>query len=60
MNTAGTPAGPASSATRRVVEPYFPIHDTPTRADSQYKTVELPNPVTQDVADLFNQLFGRR
>ncbi|MEO6810424.1 MAG: hypothetical protein ABI353_15020 [Isosphaeraceae bacterium] len=58
--TAGAPADPALSAARKVVESYFPVHDTPTHAVSQHKTVELPEPVTEDVADLFNQLFGRR
>jgi hypothetical protein len=35
------------------------VHDTPTRADPLHRTVELPKPVTAEVAALFNQIFGR-
>src|SRR5438876_152085 len=58
--TAGRPRGAASSALRSRVEPHFRVHDTPTRADPLHRTVELPKPVTQEVADLLNTLFGRR
>ena len=37
----------------------FPVHDTPTRHDPQHRTVELPKPVTHEVAELFNRLLGR-
>jgi len=57
--TAGVPRGPASTASRRSVEEHFRVHDTPTRSDPLHRTVELPKPVTQDVAELFNRLFGR-
>ncbi len=57
--TAGIPRGPASAASRPDVEQHFRIHDTPTRADPLHRTVELPKPITQQTADLFNQLFGR-
>jgi hypothetical protein len=57
--TGGTPTAPASLAPRALVEQHFRVHDTPTRADPLHCTVELPKPVTQEVADLFNQLFGR-
>ncbi len=58
--TAGTPIGPASAAARIVVEESFRVHDTPTRADRLHRTIELPNPVTDEVADAFNDAFGRR
>jgi hypothetical protein len=58
--TAGTPIGPASSATRDAVEEHFKVYDTPTRADALHRTVELPKPVTPGAADLFNQVFGRK
>ena len=58
--SAGPPIGPASQAWRRVVEQRFRVHDTPTRADPLHQTIELPKPVTGEIADLFNQLFGRR
>ncbi|MFO0841146.1 MAG: hypothetical protein U0797_01955 [Gemmataceae bacterium] len=32
---------------------------TPTRADDDHHTVVLPEPVTKDVADLFNAILGR-
>jgi hypothetical protein len=56
---AGSPRGRASSSTREAVEDHFSVHDTPTRADPWHRTVELPKPVTREIADLFNQLFGR-
>jgi RHS repeat-associated protein len=57
--TAGQPKGESSSAARGSVEQSFPVHDTPTRADPLHRTVELPKPVTKQVADLFNRIFGR-
>jgi hypothetical protein len=57
--TAGIAKGPASSADRADVERVFPVHDTPTRADRWHRTVELPEPVTQETADQFNRLFKR-
>jgi hypothetical protein len=57
--TAGTPVGPASVANRGDVEREFPVHDTPTRSDPLHKTVELPKPVDDEIADRFNRLFGR-
>jgi|GEM_PF-1065824 len=49
----------ASSAERAVIEKAFKVHDTPTMRDPLHRTVELPNPVTKAVADMFNRLFGR-
>jgi hypothetical protein len=57
--TAGPPGGPASQAARSSVEQHFPVHNTPTRADPLHRTVELPKPVTEAAADLFNRIFGR-
>jgi RHS repeat-associated protein len=57
--TAGQPTAPASSASRSSVEGQFKVHDTPTRNDPLHRTVELPKPVTQRIADIFNKLFGR-
>ena len=57
--SAGTPTCPGSAARRSEVEKQFHVHDTPTRADPLHRTVELPKPVTKDVADIFNDLFGR-
>jgi hypothetical protein len=55
--TARTPRYPAPSAKRSDVEKHFSVHNTGT--DPFHRTVELPKPVTQEVADLFNRLFGR-
>jgi hypothetical protein len=56
-------AGPApadsSAADRAAVENAFRVHDTPTRNDPLHRTVELPRPVTQEIAYRFNKLFGR-
>jgi hypothetical protein len=57
--TEGSTSGAVSQAERAAVEEHFPVHDTPTRADPLHRTVELPKPVTKQVADLFNRLFGR-
>lgn len=57
--TAGIAPGPASSAPRSLVEQHFRVHDTARDADPLHRTVELPKPITQQTADLFNQLFGR-
>jgi len=48
-----------SHAGRREVESLFRVHETPTRQDSMHRTVELPSPITREVAQLFNALFGR-
>jgi RHS repeat-associated protein len=58
--TGGTPSGPGSSAGRSTVEGQFPVHNTPTNADPLHRTVELPKPVTQKAAEIFNALFGRK
>jgi hypothetical protein len=58
--TAGESDRPYSQAPRGEVEKSFPVHDTPTRKDPLHRTVELPKPVTKDIGDLFNLLFGRR
>jgi hypothetical protein len=57
--TAGTPIGAASIAERAEVERHFPVHTTPTYSDPLHRTVELPKPVTEDVAKKFNEVFGR-
>jgi hypothetical protein len=57
--TAGETGAPCSSAARKIVEDHFRVHDTPTRREPLHRTVDLPKPVTQGVADLFNRLFGR-
>ena len=57
--TAGAATGPASAAGRDEMRKYFVVHDTPTRNDPLHRTIELPKPVTEEVARRFNQLFGR-
>jgi len=56
--TARTPRRPAPSAARSLVEQHFPVHNT--GSDPLHRTVELPKPVTEEVAELFNRLFGRQ
>ena len=51
----------AVSATRRALEEAgFEVRHTPTRADPNHHTVQLPKPVTDAVADSLNQIFGRK
>jgi hypothetical protein len=58
--TAATVEGKeVSTASRAAVEQYFTVHNTPTTADPLHRTIELPNPVTQPIAVIFNKLFGR-
>jgi hypothetical protein len=47
---------PHSRAARTFVEQHFKVHNTlgPT-----HRTIELPKPVTDEVAALFNRVFGR-
>lgn len=57
--TARATNAPAAAAPRSAVEARFRVHDTPSRRDPLHRTVELPRPVTPEVADEFNRLFGR-
>ena len=45
------------SASAAEIEEKFALHKT--GANPFHYTIELPKPVTQEVADLFNGLFGR-
>lgn len=55
--TAKRPRRPAPSAHRSEIEKHFAVHNT--GRDPAHRTIELPKPVTQEVADQFNRLFGR-
>ncbi len=58
--SATTQETPASAkAERSSTEEHFRVLDTPTIMNPEHKTIELPKPVTDEVADLFNGLFGR-
>jgi hypothetical protein len=57
--TARSTDKPAGTARRADVAAHFPVLDTPSRRDPSHRTIELPKPVTAEVADLFNRLFGR-
>jgi hypothetical protein len=54
-----SPNEEVSNATRIDVEKIFRVHETPTRSDPLHRTVELPKPITPEVAEQFNRLFGR-
>jgi hypothetical protein len=47
----------AASAFRADIEAHFVVHKT--GRNRFHYTIELPDPVTDEVADLFNVLFGR-
>jgi hypothetical protein len=55
--TARDSDAPARTALRSDVEKVFRIHDTPSRRDSLHRTVELPQPITDDVVAEFARLF---
>jgi hypothetical protein len=57
--TARDTSAPAGRGPRGEVEKVFRVHNTPSRRDPLHRTVELPRPVTPDVADTFNRLFRR-
>ena len=57
--TARETTATVGSATRSEIERHFTVHDTPSRRDKGHRTVELPKPVTLEVAEAFNRLFGR-
>jgi RHS repeat-associated protein len=57
--TAAKVEGNVSTASRASVEQYFTVHNTGTIADPLHRTIELPKPVTQPIAVIFNKLFGR-
>ena len=57
--TAGTPRyEPHQEVPRSVIEEHFPVHDTPLPTDPLHRTVELPHPVTADIALLWNIVWG--
>ena len=60
-STTRPPAGtPCSSASCSELESAgFSVHRTPSRRDAGHVTIELPKPVTKEVADAFNTVFGR-
>ncbi|MEH6414648.1 hypothetical protein [Pseudomonas sp. CGJS7] len=54
------PDMPCSSETCGQLEAAgFKVHDTPTRADKNHKTIEMPKPVTKEDAKKFNRAFER-
>jgi RHS repeat-associated protein len=54
------PSGPCSSAScSRLKAAGFPVRATPTKADAGHVTIEMPKPVTKEVADDFNKTRGR-
>jgi len=48
---------PGSRALRSEVEKFFRVRNTGT--NPLHRTIELPKPVTKEIADQFNRLFGR-
>ena len=50
----------ASFATKQAFQDAgFKVHLTPTRNDPFHHTVELPDPVTAEIATKFNEILGR-
>jgi hypothetical protein len=60
LRLAKDPADAVSAARNALEEAGFPVRYTPTRNDPFHHTVQLPKPVTQQVVDLFNSIFGRK
>lgn len=52
--------GDRVEATRRAFgQAGFEVRFTPTKRDSDHHTVQLPKPVTEEVATRFNRVLGR-
>jgi hypothetical protein len=54
------PSDAVCAARRALEEAGFEVRYTPTKTDTDHHTVQLPKPVTAEVADLFNRVFGRK
>jgi hypothetical protein len=51
----------AVHATRKAFEDAgFEVRPTPTRSDADHHTIQLPKPVTEEIAKLFNTVLGRK
>ena len=48
-----------SVAPLALIEAHFRVHRTPNGRDPLHYTIELPKPVSAEIASLFNRLFGR-
>ncbi len=53
------PSDSVSTTKKALEDAGFEVRHTPTNADPNHHTVQLPKPVTKDVADRFNAIFGR-
>ena len=53
------PADSVSTTRQALEDAGIPVHDTPTRNDPDHMTIELPKPITTEVRDAFNTIFGR-
>lgn len=60
LRLAKDPLDAVTAERKALEEAGFEVRPTPTRADPNHHTVQLPKPVTEQVADLFNQIFGRK
>lgn len=49
----------SARALRSAVLEQFRVVDTPTVMNPDHTTIELPRPITDEVAEVFNRLFGR-
>jgi uncharacterized protein RhaS with RHS repeats len=62
ISTTASPADPSrahSTLPRSTVEKTFPVHNTPIPGGDQlHRTVEIPKPVTQEIKDAWNKLWG--
>jgi hypothetical protein len=48
-----------STLPRSTVEKAFPVHNTPIPGGDQlHRTVELPNPITQEIKEAWNKIWG--
>jgi hypothetical protein len=61
ISTTASPANPDrahSTVPRSQVEKAFRVHNTPQATDPLHRTVELPKPITTEIRDAWNKLWG--
>lgn len=54
------PEDSVSVARQTLEQSGFSVRYTPTKKDADHHTVQLPKPVTEEVAAAFNAAFGRK
>jgi hypothetical protein len=60
LSLARDPADAVQAARKAFEDAGFEVRYTPTRKDTDHHTIQLPKPVTEEAANLFNAALGRK